>query len=483
MNSSLNTIQTDVLVIGGGFAGNFAAIKAAEAGAKVWMAVKGRAGRSGLTPWANSWFVFKDTRGATREDVLRQFALAGDYLNNVDFTELLLAESTDRYEEISSWGAVTGRSHYYQHGTVTRSIEVVNCGDAMRKKAKASGVSLLERVMITSLIKQEDRVIGATGFHMETGETYAILAKAVVMCAGPASFKPLGMGYACCAATGDGDAMAYRAGAEISGKEFNDAHPAWKMESMNELPVEELLAQSPLRLGGGPPGAEGPEETLNGAHLGLRIDPAFGFHQGGNPIDPAFCAGPGGKEKRPAPEKGPTGFSTIGMSNHKGEGIFPQDINGASNVTGLWGAGDGLCSMQNGAGYAGFGCSCAGSAVQGARAGTAAARFAASQNKPSVSPALLQEHQDAMLAPIQRTRGYSPAWVTRLMQNTMFPYYVLYVKEKSRMEAALSQIQFLQTRFSNALCVEDFHGLRLAHETQNMLLNAEMKLTGGLARE
>ena len=54
-------IEADVLVIGGGFAGCFAAINAAEAGAKVLMAVKGRTGRSGLTPWANSWFVFRDT--------------------------------------------------------------------------------------------------------------------------------------------------------------------------------------------------------------------------------------------------------------------------------------------------------------------------------------------------------------------------------------------------------------------------------------
>ena len=56
VNMKLTIIETDVLVIGGGFAGNFAAINAVEAGAKVVMAVKGRAGRSGLTPWANSWF-------------------------------------------------------------------------------------------------------------------------------------------------------------------------------------------------------------------------------------------------------------------------------------------------------------------------------------------------------------------------------------------------------------------------------------------
>jgi succinate dehydrogenase/fumarate reductase flavoprotein subunit len=209
----LETLRADVLVIGGGFAGCFAAIKAAEAGADVVMAVKGRTGRSGLTPWANSWFVFEDTRGVSREDYVRQFVLSGEYLANMDFVEALMDESYERYLEVSSWGARTGRSHYYQPGTVTRSIEVVDSGDAMRRKAVSSGVRLLERIMVTELIKADDRVAGAVGFHVESGRPNAVLAGATVLCAGPASFKPLGMGYPCSSATADGDAMAYRAGA------------------------------------------------------------------------------------------------------------------------------------------------------------------------------------------------------------------------------------------------------------------------------
>jgi succinate dehydrogenase/fumarate reductase flavoprotein subunit len=65
----------------------------------------------------------------------------------------------------------------------------------------------------------------------------------------------------------------------------------------------------------------------------------------------------------------------------------------------------------------------------------------------------------------------------------MFPYYVMYVKERSRLEAALSQIMYLQEAYAPLLKVDDPHGLRLAHETRNMLLNAEMKLRAGLARE
>ena len=480
------TVQTDVLVIGGGFAGCFAAIKARDAGARVVMAIKGRTGRSGLTPWANSWFVFKDTRGVTREQYLRQFVLSGEYLNNMDFVEILMAESYDRYLEVTSWGAQTGREYYYQPGTVTRSIEVVGCGDAMRKKAVASGVELLERVMITSLIKPEDKVIGAVGFHMESGQPYAILAKATVMAAGPASFKPLGLGYPCAAATADGDAMAYRAGAEISGKEFNDAHPARAAHPLVQAKFSPML--SATELGGGPPSAPGPAAQLDGRRMGLRIQSAHGVHNGGLPVDPRFVLTPGNLPGGGGPEPlglftDSPGYSAPGMSNHKGEGVFPQDLFGASNVPGLWAAGDGLCSMQNGAGYAGFGCSCAGSAVQGARAGRAAADYTKGQAAPVAGITLTETLMREMLAPLSRQRGFSPAWVTRVMQGIMYPYYVMYVKERSRLEAALSQIVYLQEAYAPLLKVDDPHGLRVAHEARNMLLNAEMKLRAGLARE
>jgi len=356
----------------------------------------------------------------------------------------------------------------------------------MRAKTVASGVHVLERVMITSLIKPAKHVVGAVGFHIQSGRPYAILAKATVMCAGPASFKPLGMGYYSCAATADGDAMAYRVGAEISGKEFNDAHSGRRANPLAE-PQPSALKPAYV-LGGGPPGAPGPAAEVDGRKLGLRITAVFGVHNGGLPIDPRYISPPGALPGEAGGEPvgmfaNSLGFATPGMSNHKGEGVFPQDLWGRSNVPGLWAAGDGLCSMQNGAGYAGFGCSCAGSAVQGARAGTAAAEYAAGRMGPVVDASLLENYCTEMLEPLSRERGFSSAWVTRVLQGVMFPYYVMYVKEKSRLEAALSQIMYLQRTYAAQLKARDPHDLRLVHETRNMLLNAEMKLRAGLARE
>ena len=282
--------------------------------------------------------------------------------------------------------------------------------------------------------------------------------------------------------------MAYRAGAEISGKEFNDAHPSRLSNPLVE-PERGLLRCWPAtEVGGGPPSAPGPAEHWTARRWGCASRSAHGVHNGGVPMDPQFLlhAGepPGRQGWRPMGMFADSpGYSTPGMSNHKGEGVFPQDLYGASNVPGLWAAGDALCSMQNGAGYAGFGCSCAGSAVQGARAGRAAAEYAKDEAAPVVDAALLETLSREMLAPLSRQRGFSPAWVTRIMQGIMYPYYVMYVKEKSRLEAALSQIMYLQEKYAPLLKVDDPHGLRSAHEARNMLLNAEMKLRAGLARE
>jgi succinate dehydrogenase/fumarate reductase flavoprotein subunit len=524
----LTRLKTDVLVVGGGFAGCFAAIKAKEAGSDVIMAVKGRTGRSGLTPWANSWFVYDEYGGRiTREDYLNQFRLSGEYLNNIDFSELLMDDAWDRLTELEEWGARTGRTHeheggrpyYYQPGSVSRSVEHVDGGDAMRRKAVNVGVELIERVMITELIKEGDKVVGAIGFHMQSGHPYAILAKATILCTGPSSLKPLGMGYPCSSTTADGDSMAMRAGADVSGKEFNDAHPAKPGNYLEESDGNHPGMKSATLMGGGPPSQDGPfnPKKLKGSSLGLRQDMVVGFHQSGNPIDLEYARHPGvsqGTMKNgpdnsipdlvnetpegrpegvPPKDSGPfmpppggrvnVGFSTVGMGNHKGEGLFPYDINGKSNVDGLWAAGDAMCSMQNGAGYAGFGSSSSGSAVQGARSGWAAAEYVKSQPAPRVAAETLEEMKEAMFAPCNNEKGYNPNWVIRVMQGIMFPYYVLYAKEQERMEIALKQIKYLQKKFASSLKVDNFHELRNAHECRNLLLNAEMKLIAGMARK
>lgn len=65
----------------------------------------------------------------------------------------------------------------------------------------------------------------------------------------------------------------------------------------------------------------------------------------------------------------------------------------------------------------------------------------------------------------------------------MIPNFVLYIKQEKMLAAALAYIEELRDHHLPMLCAADLHELRLAHETANMLQNAEMKLRASLFRK
>jgi succinate dehydrogenase/fumarate reductase flavoprotein subunit len=170
------------------------------------------------------------------------------------------------------------------------------------------------------------------------------------------------------------------------------------------------------------------------------------------------------------------------MSQHKAEGLFPQDDKCSSNIPGLYAAGDALGSMQNGGIYTQIGASLCGSAVQGAIAGGAAAEFCKGVALVKTPDSTLKKINAEIYAPLLRDRGFSPQWVTQTMQSVMIPNFILYVKSEERLLAALTYIEYLRDHQVPLLKADDLHELRLCHETKNMMLNAEMKLRAALMR-
>ena len=94
--SSENSVETDVLVIGGGMAGCFAAIKAKEQGVDVTLVDKGYAGKSGQTPFAGSYSVFNTEWGDDLDAWVEQITKVGDYVNNRVWTVMAFKESYAR---------------------------------------------------------------------------------------------------------------------------------------------------------------------------------------------------------------------------------------------------------------------------------------------------------------------------------------------------------------------------------------------------
>jgi len=475
-------VETDVLVIGGGMAGCFAAIKAKEQGVDVALVDKGYTGKSGQTPFAGSYSVFNPEWGDDLDAWVNQITTVGEYVNNRVWTEMAFKDSYARYQDLVSWGVEFRKD---ENGELFRSVhslgpcralhtEAITHSKMLRKQVVKSGVKILDRIMVTELLKQDGKIVGVTGIPMGSNDFYILKAKATVLCTGAAGFKPAG--WPISALTADGDAMAYRAGAEITGKEFVDPHGTSAENPAHLMyPGKRGSSPPPMRRGGGPPmrkvfNAEGGEVPGIGT---LFLEMEFEAHAGRAPI--YFEAPDGTRSER-------IGGGSSGMSVHKAEGIWPADTDCSTSLPGLYAAGDALGTMQMGSIYGAIGCALSGSSVTGARAGVAAAEYAKQAAKPAIDEKGLARLKELTLAPAERKGGFSPHWVTQVLQNTMIPYFIMYIKKEDRMQAALTIVEFLRDHLVPKLLARDPHELRLALETKNMVLNAEMRLRASLLR-
>lgn len=498
-------LTADVLVIGSGIAGLFAAVKAHDAGAKVIMVSKGRLGSSGLTPFGKGVFSYdKNNAKMTPDQFLAKVADSSIGTNNPVFTRQLLEHSSDRVKELTEWGF----------------FDSPLCNESFSKPMNERNIPLIERVMVTHLHKEQNRVVGASGFSLNENKIVNFSAKTVILCTGSGGFKP--NGFPMCDLTHDGTIMAYDIGAKITGKEWNDGHPAaaensgssydnWHgqieekpsitSEQINhhlgvDLNYQAYVNGGPVRMG--PPSPDQGHDQGPGAKPSNKPNPDVMA----GPYVPVAFRGPGAPPERPpkptgwkalfAREQrhGPPGMggesvggSTAGMAIHKAEGLVPINGTGLTTIPGLWAAGDALGSYMSGGIYTQIGSSMAGSAVQGAIAGEAAAKNSQTITKIEIPSAKLKQTKDEILAPLKRTTGYSPAWVTQIMQSVMIPNFVLYIKKERMMNAALAYIEELKEHHGPMLMASDRHHLRLAHETMNMLVTAEMKLKASMMRK
>ncbi len=479
-------VQTEVLVIGGGMAGCFAAIKAREAGAEVLMVDKGYVSSSGQTPFANTLFVF-DPETDDYDTWMHQICAGGDYLNQRVWTDIVFQESKEIFEDLQEYGVYFLKN---PDGTFVKKgmDELGPCSCVfpdeakgahsvlLREKALSCGVKIMDRIMIVDLVKKEERVVGAVGIAVSDGSPYVFEAKAVIICAGAAGFKP--SGWPISNLTADGDMMAYRIGAEITGKEFMDCHtvppdtPAYVGPSFMKRPAG-FTPPLPKYMT-----ADGEIKDMLRFHLG----PEFDAHKGRGPIYGRFLKETPPPEGADWPAEMVTGAS-FGMSTHKSEGIWPEGTEGATKIPGLYAAGDSLGTMLCGAAYSALGIALAGSGVMGARAGKAAAAYSHTVSDISIEEKETEELFSTIYGPLQRTGGFMPAWVIQMLQNTMAPYYVGIIKKEDRLLAALTQIEFIRDHLVPRMRARDAHELRLAIETKNMVCNAEMRLRASLIRK
>ena len=479
------THDLDVLVIGGGMAGLFAAIKAHDAGAKVLMVSKGRLGSSGMTPFAKGIFSYDEKNAKMSIDqFVNKVSESAIQTNNPVFTRQLAVNSKARVDELKEWG-------FFDSPLYNQSF--------MRPITERN-IPLEERIMITHLLKKNGRIVGASGFSIDEKKVIHYNAKSVILCTGAGGFKP--NGFPMSDLTHDGTIMAYKAGAKVTGKEWNDGHPGsaensgssydnWhgqveEKPGINSIQVNHHLGVDTNYLAyvKGAPVSMGPgSDTASG---GPVTPEAFKMSGPPDRPEPNFIQkilSGGGHDGPPGMGGESVGGSSAGMAIHKSEGLVPINDEGLSTLPGLYAAGDALGSYMSGGIYTQIGSSLAGSAVQGAISGEAAAKESLKADVTEfASQDYLDQVSEEILAPLVRSSGYSPAWVTQVLQGVMIPNFVLYIKKERMMQGALAYVEELREHHVPMLMADDLHTLRLAHESENMIVTAEMKLKASIMR-
>lgn len=218
------SIETDVLLVGGGGAAFRAAIGAREAGARALLVSKGPLARCGATPMAGADFTldgkslsglgFPGEPGDTPEKFFNDIVTQGYFLNNQKLVEQYIRSAPARLKELLDWGVKVNSSE--ERAIFTSGIWLI---DALLRRAREAEVQFLEDVMVLDLLVRDGRITGALGLEVRTGEFIHFRAPAVVMATGgwhKAFWPNTGMRDL----SGDGIVMAHRAGAEIGNMEF-----------------------------------------------------------------------------------------------------------------------------------------------------------------------------------------------------------------------------------------------------------------------
>lgn len=223
-------IDTDVLCVGGGGAAIFAAISAQKQGVRATLVSKGRIGDSGNTimiggsysmDGESAWrFGFRKADASVNKNYLfEQIVKQSFFLAEQNIVKQYVEESPDVVYQCYQWGerAKIKQKFFAPGGWMLSGRDL---GKALMQGLRETpGIETLEDTMIVDLLKSGEKIAGAVGFNVYTGEPVLIHAKSVVI--GTGGYQPFSVTSTNSDVTsGDGIAMAYRAGAQLADMEF-----------------------------------------------------------------------------------------------------------------------------------------------------------------------------------------------------------------------------------------------------------------------
>ena len=238
MSERYETHEHDVIVIGAGGAGLRAAIEASAAGVSVGLVCKSLLGKA-HTVMAEGGIAAAMAHVDPQDGWQTHFMdtmKGGSFLNHWRMAQLHAQEAPDRVRELEQWGALFDRTpdgrilqrafggHTWKrlaHVGDRTGLEMIR---TLQDRGVHSGVDVYMECTVTRLLKDGDRISGALAYWRESGRFVVFRAKAVVIATGG-----IGKSYRVTSNsweyTGDGQALAYDAGAELIDMEFVQFHP------------------------------------------------------------------------------------------------------------------------------------------------------------------------------------------------------------------------------------------------------------------
>jgi len=233
------SIETDVLVIGSGAAGLYAAIAAARAGARVFIADRSLIGRGGATVMAQ--MTVAAALGEEVPDAPRHHyddtVAAGRGLCDEPLAQLLCDDAPECIRELDSWGVGWARRDGHIAATTAPGhdrprcvyVDFINTGPAVSKtlRTQVARKDLIHKagdLCIVDLVVADGECTGAVGYHVGSGAPVVIAAKAVVLATGGLT-RLYRRNSASANMGGDGYALALRAGCALIDMEFVQFFP------------------------------------------------------------------------------------------------------------------------------------------------------------------------------------------------------------------------------------------------------------------
>ncbi len=510
-------LETDILVIGGGLAGCFAAIKSKEADktARVMVVDKGYIGSSGQSVFAAGLINIctdKDNADLWFEEIVK----TGEYLNDQDWVKVMLSDTYPLVKEMERWGdkynlpvlktdesgnliRVKGRGNKH---TETSLVYPKNMMKVLRRKLLEEKVTLVERVMITDLLVQDGQVAGALGFDYRNKRVVAIRSKCVIMAAAGCGFKSFYIGHR--NLTGEGQAAAYEVGAVFRGMDQPTSNTTARITDIHGMGLivatggrfinkhgEEFMYRYDSVLGNRVPLPK------------LVISFAVEVARGNGPIY-LDLSGINQSDRSMLRELVPDAFNSLESlgirpfeepiewmpafygSCAQGGGLC-IDLDCRTNIPGLLAVGDSSCSPVQGT-LSVQGVNLSFCVISGARAGREAAKFISGDVKlleadSSIFVEQFNKYGQKVIAPLRRLDGPTPDEVIYKIQETVIPYEYRYITNEEKLQIALDKIEDIRENYLPLMQAKDAHELVKVFEARSMLTVAEMITRSVMARK